>query len=128
MTDDLSDHQSDGIVRRETSKDILAARSARLLVRSVHQKLGPWQAESIKLQTIAERLRAAGKHDPAVTVAARELLGSVNKGWREFEREVEAAPEQVREHGRIADTRTVLHLVEQRVEATLARMDSLAKR
>lgn len=128
MTEEPDHQQSDGAVRRETSSDILATRAARQLVRPVHQKLGPWQAESIKLQTIAGRLKASGKHDPSVSVAAKALLGTVNKQTREFEREVGKAPEPVREHGRVADTRTVLKLVEQRIADTLSEMDRLSKR
>ena len=127
MTQDDS-QQSDGIARRETSSDILAAREARQLVRPVHQKLGPWQAESIKLETIVGRLAAAGRHDPAVSVAAKSLLGSVHKEVRDFERAVGKAPEPVRVHGRVADTRMVLQLVEQRISATLSRMDQISKR
>lgn len=128
MTDEISNQQDSGPARRETSSDVLATRAARQLVRSVHKQLGSWQAESVKLEAIVERLRASGRHDPSVSNAAKTLLGSVHKGAREFEREVGKAPEPVRQHGRIADTRTVLRLVEQRVSATLNRMDDLPKR
>ena len=106
--------------RRETSAEVLLTRAARSLVAPVHEKLGAWQAECIKLETMAQRSKAAGRRDVGLSEAARSLLGYVSRQAETFERSVESAPEPIRRHGRVSDTRMVLRRLEGRLAATLS--------
>jgi hypothetical protein len=118
----MSDDQIPDGPRRETAASTLAARAARQLVKPVHEKIGGWQAESIKLETMAQRLKTTGRRDAAVGEAARTLLGFIATQADQFDTIVNEAPEAIRAHGRIADTRMVLRALEERLVATLTNL------
>lgn len=115
MTDDVSDPPR----RRKASADALAGREAATLVRDLNRRLGSWQAGSIKLHAIAERLKAAGRIDPSVVEEARALLHVVTSEAERFESLLPELSNAVSHHGRIADTRQSFKMVTDRLAATL---------
>lgn len=122
----MSDIQSvapEGPARRETPIDVVNARAARVLVAPVSQKIAAWHAESIKLETMALRARQHGRADAALSEATRTLLDFVKHQEAAFEKNVGAAPDLIRAHNRIADTRMVLGRLRERLEATLVQIE-----
>lgn len=114
------DHPApEGAGRREVSAELLAGRAARELVRPIQEKLGPWQAEAIKLEVKARRIRSSGRDDPAANESARTLHGFVVRQAAEFEQAVQGAPATIQAHGRVADVRAVLKLLEERLTQTM---------
>ena len=92
--------------RRETPADVMVRRAARQLVAPLNEQIGLLQSEAVKLEAMARRSRAPGKIDPALTDAT-----------------VAAAPEPVRSHSRVSDSRKVLRLLEQRLREMLDGLD-----
>lgn len=122
----MSDVQSvapDGPARRETPIAVQTSRAARLLVAPVSQKISAWHAESIKLETMANRAREHGRRDAAVIEAANALLDFVKHQQNSFEKTVASAPEAIRDHDKIGDTRMVLGRLRERLEATLVAVE-----
>ena len=115
MTDDVSDAPR----RRKASADALAGREAATLVRDLNRQLGSWQATSIKLHAIAQRLKAAGRLDPAVVEEALALFHLVSRESSRFENTLPQLSDAVSHHGRIADTRQSFKMVTDRLVATL---------
>lgn len=113
--------------RRETPAAVMHGRAARQLVAPVHEKLGLWQAETIKLEAMAQRVRAAGRSDPAIAEAARTLLGVVAMQSQMFEAAAAEAIPMVREHTRVIDARKVLAMLTARLEALLGELGDKAR-
>jgi hypothetical protein len=115
MTDDSTELPR----RRKSSPEALAGREAAALVRDLNRQLGHWQASSVKLHTIAERLKAAGRADPSVVEEAHALFHVVAVEAKRFE---ELLPDQaaaVAAHGRINDTRQSFEMIANRLRASL---------
>jgi hypothetical protein len=113
-----------GVVRRQTPSDVLHSRAARQLIAPVHQKISAWHAESVKLEMMAMRARMAGRRDARITEAAQALRQFIAQQSAQFERDVQKAPDPIREHDRIADTRKVLDRLQARLDATLGALGS----
>ena len=94
-----------------------------MLVAPVSQKIAAWHAESIKLETMAMRAREHGRRDPSVSEATQALLEFVRHQEDDFEKQVASAPEMIRTHNRIADTRLVFARLRARLEATLGKVE-----
>lgn len=120
MTDDVSDPPR----RRKASADALAGREAATLVRDLNRRLGSWQATSVKLHAIAERLKAAGRSDPSVVEEAHALFHVVNAESQRFEDMLPNLSDAVLHHGRIADTRQSFKMVTDRLRASLGLMNA----
>lgn len=119
----MNDSEDDaGRNRRETPSSVVQGRAARQLVAPVQEKLGLWQAEAIKLETMVQRVRGAGRSDPSIAEAARTLLNVINMQAQLFEANVAAADPLVRGHSRVTDAQKVLGLLVTRVETILADM------
>ena len=117
----MNDSEDDaGRNRRETPSSVVQGRAARQLVAPVQEKLGLWQAEAIKLETMVQRVRGAGRSDPSIAEAARTLLNVINMQAQLFEANVSAADPVVRGHSRVTDAQKVLGLLVTRVETILA--------
>ncbi len=115
MTDDSSETPR----RRQASADALAARDAAMLVRDLNRRLGSWQAASVKVHTMAQRLKASGRGDPAMAEEARTLLHTLTLELQRFEELLPGQPEKVASHGRINDTRRALEMIADRLRTTL---------
>lgn len=109
-------------MRRVVSPAVLAARSARLLMLPFSQKLGEWQSESIKLETMALRKASTDEYRAGIVEAAIVLRRSVNEMAGELEKTAMDAPERVRQHSRVADARKVLEAMEKRLSALIDTM------
>jgi len=115
MTDDYTEPPR----RRQVSPEALAGREAAALVRDLNRRLGTWQAASVKLQTIAQRLGASGSEAHSVAADVRSLFQVVAAEAARFERMLPEQPQSVAEHGRIHDTRRSFEMVAGRLRASL---------
>lgn len=113
------DDDMDSPRRRQASADAIAGRDAAVLVRQLNKQLGMWQASSIKLHTMAERLRATGRADPSVVEEAHTLFHVVSAEVERFESLLPTLPAPVANHGRISDTRRSFTMVVDRLHACL---------
>ena len=116
------DNSEDGAGRnrRETPASVTHNRAARALIAVVQDKLGVWQAESVKLEVMAQRLKASGGRDPGLAEAAQAMLGIVRMQMQLLDASLADAVPAVREHGRVTDTRKALALLVERLEKILA--------
>lgn len=105
--------------RREIPVSVLNTRAAKALVGPVHEKLGAWQAETIKLETRAQRLKAAGRRDAAVAEATRALLNFTISQSTALQLAASQSPPEIGSHGRVTDTLKVLAMLTERLERTL---------
>jgi hypothetical protein len=121
MTED-DDHAGP---RRAVSADLLTSRAARQLVKPVNDKLGDWQAASVKLETQVRRLAAT---DSEVDAQVRDLQAKVTAEAALFQAALREAPEPIRQHGRVVDTLTVLRLLEERIGRVITTLDELPPR
>ena len=115
----MTDDQSDPPRTRQASAEALAGREAAALVRDLNRQLGAWQASSVKLHAMAERLRAAGRSDPSLADEAKALFHLVSSEAQRFEQLLSDRPEAVARHGRIDDTRRSFEMVADRLRASL---------
>jgi hypothetical protein len=115
MTDDSSDTPR----RRKPSAEARAGREAAALVRELNRRLGQWQAASVKLHTIAGRLKSNGHADPAVKAEAHALLSVVSREAYRLEDLLSDQPEAVARHGRIEDTRRSFEVIADRLRESL---------
>ena len=115
MTDDSSDTPR----RRKPSAEATVGREAAALVRELNRRLGEWQATSVKLHTIAGRLKSTGHADPAVKAEAHALLNVVSREAHRFEDLLSDRPEAVARHGRIDDTRRSFEMIADRLQESL---------
>lgn len=88
-------------------------------MRPINEKIGPWQAESIRLATAADRIRQSGREDAEIVAAINELIGVVEGEQQALARELLQAPAAVVEHSRVGDTRRALDMVIERLRAAL---------
>jgi len=95
----------------------LVGRQAAGLVRGLNRQLGLWQGQSVKLHTMAQRLVALGRYDPAFIEEARQLFVAVSRELQSFEAMVDAQSQTVAEHSRIIDTRQSFGMVIGRLRA-----------
>jgi hypothetical protein len=115
--DDSED--SAGRSRRETPVSVTIGRAARGLVTPVQEKLGVWQAETIKLEVMVQRLKASGRHDPSLTEAVRALHRVVGMQTELLDTALADALPAVRAHSRVTDAKRVLSLLTERLEKIL---------
>jgi hypothetical protein len=107
------------IRKRVISEGTIIARQAAAVVRPINEKIGAWQAESIRLEASARRMRETGRSDPGVIEAIATLLDYVETQRERFENEVAAEAAAVGGHNRIADTRQALVMVIARLRRAL---------
>jgi hypothetical protein len=105
--------------RRNFSQATQTSREAARLVRGINDKLGDWQAESIRLATAADRMRQSGRQEPAIVAAIETLMTAVEGQLQAFAAELLQAPADVAAHSRVADTRQALQMVVDRLRAAL---------
>jgi hypothetical protein len=89
-------------------------------VRPINEKLGHWQAESIRLATAAERMRQSGRDYAEIVAAINGLIGQVEGEQEAFARELLQATPEVAEHSRVGDTKRAMDMVIQRLRAVLS--------
>ena len=116
--------------RRQTPADVETRRAAKELVAPLQDQLGLWQAESVKFETMADRVRAGGRHSEHEQLAKgiRDLLQAVARQANALDGAVARVPEPVRTHSRVTDVRKVLRLLEQRLNETLSGLEGPRKR
>jgi hypothetical protein len=105
--------------RRTPSPELLISRDAGKLVEELNGKLGVWQSSSIKLRTMAERLRAAGRRDDAVASEARALAEVVAVQARQFEELANQQSDAIARHFKLDNTRRSLSMIGDRLAETL---------
>jgi len=115
----MTDDQSEPPRRRQASPEALAGREAASLVRDLNRQLGLWQASSVKIHTMAERLRATGRSDPTVAEEARALFKVVATEAERFESLLPEQREAVTVNSRISDTRRSFEMVTNRLKTSL---------
>ena len=115
----MLDENQDSPRRRQPSAEATAGREALVLVRQLNRQLGLWQAASVKLQTMAERLRATGRDDATVEQETRTLLGAVRAAAERFEEMLAGQRAAVAKHGRIKETRRSFEMVTERLRGSL---------
>jgi hypothetical protein len=115
----MTDETSDTPRRRQASAEAVAGREAATLVRDLNRRLGSWQAASVKVHTMAQRLKAAGREDPSVAEETRALLKSLAVELEGFEQTLPEQSERVANHGRVNDTRRSFEMIAERLRATL---------
>ncbi len=118
MTDDREETPR----RRQASAEALAGREAASLVRDLNRRLGSWQAASVKVHTIAQRLKAAGRGDPSVVEEAQALRRSLSVEKQRFEAMIPEQSERVANHGRVNDTRRSFEMIAERLSDALRLM------
>lgn len=101
--------------RRASSTASRVIRELRLVLDPINEKLGPWQAESIRLHTACERARQGGRRDPQVSAVAIALLRQVEAEATRFDSAVETLSPELADNGRVADTRRALEMVARRL-------------
>ncbi|RYE56929.1 MAG: hypothetical protein EOP18_03500 [Rhizobiaceae bacterium] len=105
--------------RRQASPDAIAGREAAAFVRELNRQLGLWQASSVKLQTMAERLNSTGRSDPALAEEARALFKTVMTEAERFQGLLPSKPSKIAEHNRIQDTRRSFEMISARLRTSL---------
>lgn len=115
----MSHDVSESPRRRQPSAEALAARQAARFVRDLNRQLGSWQAASVKLHTMATRLKATGRVDASVVEEAEELLRVVSTEARRFEAQLPDYPAEVARHSRIDDTRRSFAMIAERLRNSL---------
>ncbi|OJX17582.1 MAG: hypothetical protein BGO82_15145 [Devosia sp. 67-54] len=103
--------------RRTLSEATTAAREAGRLVRDINDRIGRWQAESVRLATTAERLRRSGRSDPGLVEAIDVLAALVEGQRRNFAATLQTLPGSVVQHSRVRDTERALRMVLERLQA-----------
>jgi hypothetical protein len=106
-------------VARQPSAAAQAGREAAALVGELNRQLGLWQASSVKLQTMAERAKSAGRAGSDVASEIRTLFAAVTAEARRFDARLAAQPPEVAEHGRIRDTRRSFEMISGRLRQSL---------
>ncbi|HZY67310.1 MAG TPA: hypothetical protein VFE52_01915 [Devosia sp.] len=115
---DVEDDAGSG--RRKTSISVVHGRAARQLIAPVQEKLGVWQAEVVKLEVMAQRMKASGRTDASIAEAARSVLSVVHMQTQLFASSVTAAPPVIQTHSRVTDAIKVLEMLRVRLEKLLA--------
>ncbi len=115
----MTDNTSEPPRRRQASAETVAGREAARFVRDLNRHMGLWQAASVKLHTIALRLRAAGRDDATVAEEAGALLEVVTAEAQRFEAQLPTYPERVARHSRIIDTRRSFAMIADRLRTTI---------
>lgn len=116
---DMTNDTSESIPRRKASAETMAGREAAALVRELNRRIGRWQAASVKLYTMAQRLKATGRADPSVREEAHTLFQVVATEAQRFEELLPEQPSAVARHGRINDTRQSFDMITDRLRASL---------
>jgi hypothetical protein len=104
---------------RAPSRDYLIRRAAIDAVSPTRDRIGLWQARSIHLLTIGQRLRTRGHHLPHYAEEALILLAAVEEEKTRFEAATEGLPDDVRDHDVVTDTARALGDVSARLDAAL---------
>jgi hypothetical protein len=118
---DMTEEEEDSTPRRrETPADVLVRRAAKALVAPLHEQIGIWQAEAIKFEAIVGR---AGTADEALIAATRVMLDQIVEEAASLDARLSAAPEPVRRHNWVTDTRKVLTVLEARVRQAMGRLE-----
>jgi hypothetical protein len=120
----MTDDNMESPRRRQASAEALAGREAATLVRQLNRQLGMWQASSVKLHTMAQRLKSTGRTDPAVAEEARTLFQVVTVEAQRFERMLPGQPSTVANHGRVSDTRRSFNMITERLRESLKLLGS----
>lgn len=118
----MTDERSEPPRRRQSSAEALASREAAIFVRDLNRRLGSWQSVSVKLHTIAQRLRSSGREDASVAAEAEALIAAVATEARRFEGLVAQQTDAVAGHARVDDTRRSFRMIIERLRATLHAM------
>jgi len=116
---DMTNDTSESIPRRKASAETMAGREAAALVRDLNRQIGRWQASSVKLHTMAQRLKSTGSADPSVAEEAHTLFQVVATEAQRFEELLPEQPSAVAGHGRINDTRQSFDMITDRLRASL---------
>jgi hypothetical protein len=107
--------------QRVTPADVVARKAAKDLIAPLQEQIGHWQAETIKLETMAQR--PGGKRDRKLGETARHVLDAVSKRAAEFDAHIAQIPDVIRTHSRVVDARKVLQMLEERLQRTIGSLD-----
>ena len=90
-----------------------------MLVEAINEKIGHWQAESIRLSTSAKRMRESGRLDANITESIGALLHYVEEQSKVFDQLLTETPADIAAHSRVGDTQNALAMVQQRLKDAL---------
>ena len=105
--------------KRGASTATLNGREAARLVRDINEKIGIWQAESVRLATAAGRMRQSARHEPAVIESINALIQTVERQQMDLAATLVAVPAGVAEHSRVSDTQQALRMIVDRLRTAL---------
>jgi hypothetical protein len=86
----------------------------------MQDRIGDWQAECVKLEVQTMKQALSTRRDAQIGDSVRALHEQVSEQAKMFEETVAKAPEPIRVHSRVTDTRMVLRLLEERLARMMA--------
>jgi hypothetical protein len=111
MTDAGMDTDTVRVRRRASRQDVLDMRAAGPYLRSLNEQIPSWQAQVAKLLASCERRNAHSQGEPALDLHLAALERSVNASLSRFDAQLASAPESVRRHSRVRDSRRAAQTV-----------------
>ena len=114
------DNQDDTEARaRAVPEAVRVNRDVRRLIEPFNERVGTWQAESVRLHAAVERMRLTGRRDPTLMDAVATTLALVEEQARQFEAAVASVARELAGHSRISDTRRSLEIICERLRRCL---------
>lgn len=94
--------------RRAPSRDVILRREALAVVRPLSKQIGSWQVTAARLISIGEHARAHGGYAPSHVEELDALDHMIATHRARLDAAVASLPDEIRTHGRIADTQRAL--------------------
>lgn len=105
--------------RRAISESLRLNREARRLIEPFIERIGTWQAESVRLCAAVERMRQSGRYDPILMESIATALAHVDEEVTQLELAVASAARELASHSRVSDTRRSLDIIRERLRGCL---------
>lgn len=108
--------------QRAMRVDVKISQQAMKVVLPTNKQIGPWQARAAHLLALTEKLKATGRHDPAIAREAEALRDTIERYRRSLDDRVQGLPSDVAASTRLEDTARALTSVASVLDRTLALM------
>ena len=105
--------------RRALRDEVVQKRQALAALAPIHDRLGPWQTQTARLQAYAQKLRSIGSYEPTVVAEAEALFTAVAVQQRNLAETTRGLPPEVAANSRFHDTDRALKSVAAGLESTL---------
>ena len=105
--------------RRALRDEVAHKRQALAALAPIHDRLGPWQTQTARLQAYAQKLRSVGSYEPTVVAEAEALFSAVSLQQRRLAETTRDLPPEVAANSRVLDTARALESVAASLESTL---------